>query len=796
MLVDGRVGARDGIGRYTRCIVAAFRRAALADVEIHVLEPTGVARYTDAEDAELVDRARAVRADVVHALNYRIPVPAMPVPMVVTVHDSVHLRAPEHCFTDEDFVRWFSPSALDRLVTIVQWLEPEAVPDGLSRHARYFRAMLRHALRTAVAVVAPTAALAADLRECVPTAPLTVSPWGADHLPDTDARRQALAGAPYLLFVSVARPYKGIAELAAAYARSRARAGGVRLVLAGDRCGPGGQAALDLAAAGVCDAVLLGECDDATLSVLYRDAVALVHPARFESFGFAPMEAFTRGCPVIAHEVPALREVLGGHAQFVDAADTEALARAIDQAINTPDGGAARAARIAHAAQFRWDRHATELLALYRRAAAKSVARPRVLLDIRSNQRTGIHRYGTSLVRALERTDLAVPRLHVLVDASQRRDLPAHPTRYSVAVAPAPDTFVRRSDWVLAHVTEHHPDLYATTHYSLDRRIPVPFMHTVHDLHRLRFPEHAYTRESVGQYYGPGEWKHIEAELGALNAWDDGNTGDGTFLSYFRALNRFMAARARSVATVSHASRTDIVNLLGVDAAAVHLVPGGVDRRVFRPQPAAPGGGSPREAGDRAALPALRRPGRADQAVRLAAGHAAAAPRDRRPGRPAAGRCRRARRASCRGAAPARGRSGRCGGAVSRPPANADLAAMYTGAAALAVPSLSEGYHLSSAEALACGGEVIAADVPALRETTGAHAHRHAVHDPNALVRLCDDALSGRLPARAPGFPVPTWSTAARRWLFAVCSAVDNVSAGSVVPATAARVSAGPCRRA
>lgn len=397
------------------------------------------------------------------------------------------------------------------------------------------------------------------------------------------------------------------------------------------------------------------------------------------------------------------------------------------------------------------------------------------MLDIRSNQRTGIHRYGTSLTAALDRlpVDAHGLDLRVLADRHQLAALPAAGRRYTLAVAPRPDAFVRRSDWVMEYLRRHRPRLYFTTHYSVDRRINVPFVYTVHDLHRLRFPEHGYTRESVRTHYGPDEWGVIVRELRALRPWDNRPAARSlpVFLRYFRAMNLFLASRAQAVAAVSDATRADVVDLLGQPGPQVHVVPGGVDPRTFHPRPHRAravrdrydlrryllyvGLAGPtkrftwmlRSLLDAGALDHTR----GDRLV-VVGGHA-----ERRP--------------------EVRELLGRAGGrdvVFTGYLSDADLAGLYTGAAALVVPSLAEGYHLSTVEALASGCEVIAADIPALRETTGRYIHRHPVDSSEALAELCAAALDGRLPRRAPGFPVPSWSDAARRWLTVTTAVLDG----------------------
>jgi hypothetical protein len=63
---------------------------------------------------------------------------------------------------------------------------------------------------------------------------------------------------------------------------------------------------------------------------------------------------------------------------------------------------------------------------------------------------------------------------------------------------------------------------------------------------------------------------------------------------------------------------------------------------------------------------------------------------------------------------------------------------------------------------MACGAEVIASDIPPLRETLGSHAHFYPAHDPAALRRLiAASAEGGSMPRRAAGFRPPRWEASA-----------------------------------
>jgi glycosyltransferase involved in cell wall biosynthesis len=85
-----------------------------------------------------------------------------------------------------------------------------------------------------------------------------------------------------------------------------------------------------------------------------------------------------------------------------------------------------------------------------------------------------------------------------------------------------------------------------------------------------------------------------------------------------------------------------------------------------------------------------------------------------------------------------------------------ELAAIYTGAHALVVPSDEEGFGLTGVEALACGTPVAACDVPALREVLDGRATLVDVSD---MAGLISAAEATRRPAPQP--PPWTWDQAA-----------------------------------
>ena len=72
------------------------------------------------------------------------------------------------------------------------------------------------------------------------------------------------------------------------------------------------------------DVTLTGHVSDEHLAAIYSGAHALVLPSEDEGFGLPAVEALACGTPVVACEVPALREVLDERATFVEAGDLKA----------------------------------------------------------------------------------------------------------------------------------------------------------------------------------------------------------------------------------------------------------------------------------------------------------------------------------------------------------------------------------------------------------------------------------------------------------------------------------------
>jgi glycosyltransferase involved in cell wall biosynthesis len=265
-----------GIGRYTRCLLDALHAVA------------------EEHGGEIVEGRQPRRGDdLFHApwMNGALLHPR--VPMVVTVHDLVSQK---HA--------------------------------GSSLRAGLRGGMRKLAIERAARLICPTRAVAEDVAalmrversriEVIAEAPAAAfRPRPAGEV--AAARENHGVPEDYLLWVGDLRhpdPHRRIPALVEAPRE-------LPLVLVG----AAGQWAHELDGA-----IVTGEVGDDELAALYTGAHALVLPSSEEGFGLPAVEALACGTPVVAAEGPALREVLGERATFVEAADVAGMVTAAQAA--------------------------------------------------------------------------------------------------------------------------------------------------------------------------------------------------------------------------------------------------------------------------------------------------------------------------------------------------------------------------------------------------------------------------------------------------------------------------------
>ena len=105
------------------------------------------------------------------------------------------------------------------------------------------------------------------------------------------------------------------------------------------------------------------------MPLLYQSADAFLHCSKDESFGSVFTEAMACGVPIVAHDMPRVRWIVGENEFLVDTNDAAAVARGIELARHS--GAAGHSERIDRARVFSWSKIAEE----YRRFFVDLIAR-------------------------------------------------------------------------------------------------------------------------------------------------------------------------------------------------------------------------------------------------------------------------------------------------------------------------------------------------------------------------------------------------------------------------------------
>jgi glycosyltransferase involved in cell wall biosynthesis len=213
-----------------------------------------------------------------------------------------------------------------------------------------FRTLVPRAMRRAARVLTVSEWARADMVDRYSLDPdrVVVTPNGVDD--DVTPDGPVAARPPYLLFVGGLQARKDPVTAVRALA---CLGRDLQLVIVGPDRGER-RAVLEAAArSGLADRVVLLEyVERAELLALYRGAMALVFPSRYEGFGLPVLEAMGCGTPVVAAATTSLPEVVGGAGILVPPADAGALAEGIERALD--DDGSLVTAGLARARLHRW----------------------------------------------------------------------------------------------------------------------------------------------------------------------------------------------------------------------------------------------------------------------------------------------------------------------------------------------------------------------------------------------------------------------------------------------------------
>ncbi|MFA7209117.1 MAG: glycosyltransferase family 1 protein [Parcubacteria group bacterium] len=171
---------------------------------------------------------------------------------------------------------------------------------------------------------------------------------------------------PYLIYVGNAYPHKNLDRLVLAFTRAFGEKKDFQLVLVGKDDYFYGQLRKSVRKHQAEDIIFLSDVSDYELDTLFHRSVANVFPSLYEGFGLPPLEAMSKGVPVISSDHPCMREVLGGSAHFFDGKDVGAMAEAMRRIVS--DAGLRDeliGKGYVQAKKYSWKKMAEETLAIY-----------------------------------------------------------------------------------------------------------------------------------------------------------------------------------------------------------------------------------------------------------------------------------------------------------------------------------------------------------------------------------------------------------------------------------------------
>ncbi len=317
-------GNRTGVEYYCLRLFEALR--ALDGVEVIALSDHPIPEIPDA----IVQRSKMPRVlwwrfalpDVLRkmgASSFHAPITPLPlgmrIPAVTTVHGVAWLVLPE-CY-----------SAWERTIHRL-WLR------AACRRAAALVCVSETTRRDVLTHFPQAAAKARTIHNGAVAAPLVPTDEGTRRL----ALEKFRITSRFVLAAGRIERQKNPVRVLRAFARETEAPdlGDVCLVFAG---APGNAMSDAVAAArelGVANRVVFCSYVKDELSALYQAAEMLIYASLYEGFGHAPFEAISLGTPVVASDIPGIREVLGSGGELVDPLDTDAIANAMRRVLRDP----------------------------------------------------------------------------------------------------------------------------------------------------------------------------------------------------------------------------------------------------------------------------------------------------------------------------------------------------------------------------------------------------------------------------------------------------------------------------
>lgn len=296
-------------------------------------------------------------------------------------YDSVRLkRACKNCGAEIFHSTYFTYPRNARVPTVVTVHDMiyEALPEFFpARTGNRVRRRMKQAVLCANAVITVSESTKRDISAHyhIPAERIYVIHNGVSpsfrRIEDTESmerfRMRLNLQGDFLLYPGKRGGYKNFTVLLAALAQVKAK-GGLTLLCVGGEKGLSKAHAEQARKLGILGLVRRVEnLTEEDLVLAYNCAAALVYPSLCEGFGLPVIEAMACGTPVIASDIPALRESCGDAAVLADPGNPSAFADAIDMVLCDQTFRKELIYKgLERAKAFSWERAGRQTLEIYR----------------------------------------------------------------------------------------------------------------------------------------------------------------------------------------------------------------------------------------------------------------------------------------------------------------------------------------------------------------------------------------------------------------------------------------------
>lgn len=292
ILADGRWSGMHGIGRFSNEILSRLQKA---DIFTHGPAPLSL-RSLVWQPYQLRRLKNHYRVYFTPGFN---PVIYPSIPVVMTIHDLIHLHTPSR-FKSAKIIYYqtlIKKAALHsyKIITVSEYSK---------------NSIIEWANIADDNVIVATNGINQNFR-----------PEGVAHQP----------GYPYLLNVGNNKSHKNIARLLQAFAIAKIDSR-LRLILTSETTD---ELRSIIYKNKIIDRVIFcGKLTENQLIEYYRGAIGMVYPSLYEGFGLPVIEAMACGTPTLTSNVTSLPEIAGDAALLVSPYETEAIAHGIEQIVH------------------------------------------------------------------------------------------------------------------------------------------------------------------------------------------------------------------------------------------------------------------------------------------------------------------------------------------------------------------------------------------------------------------------------------------------------------------------------